>query len=54
VLPCRADFVIESLDGPVTPKEIAAFKEHMRGVTFRGDNNHNNFVTAMAETPPRR
>ena len=30
--------------GPVTPKEIAAFKEHMRGVTFRGDNNHNNFV----------
>ncbi|HEY7088431.1 MAG TPA: hypothetical protein VH518_10105 [Tepidisphaeraceae bacterium] len=43
-LPCRADFVIESIDGPVTPKEIAAFKEQMLGVTFRGDNNHNNFV----------
>jgi hypothetical protein len=44
VLPCRAELLIESLDGPVTPKEIAAFKEHMRSFTFRGDNNKNNFV----------
>jgi hypothetical protein len=42
--PCRADLLIESFDGPVTPKEAAAFNEYMRGFTFRGDNNHNNFV----------
>jgi hypothetical protein len=44
VLPCRAELLIEGFDGPVTANEIAAFKEHMRGFTFRGDNNHNNFV----------
>jgi len=44
LVPARADITIESFDGPVTPSEIASFKQHMKGVTFRGDNNHNNFV----------
>lgn len=44
----RADLLIESIDGPVTPAEIAAFKAHMRTMDYRGDNNHNNFVYGKA------
>src|SRR5262245_48702189 len=40
----RSELIIEGFDGPVTQKEIAAFKDHIRTVNFRGDNNHNNFV----------
>jgi hypothetical protein len=44
----RADFLIESTDGPVTPGEIAAFKESMKDVTYRADNRHNNMVYGNA------
>lgn len=44
----RADLLVESIDGAVTPKEIAAFKEHMKTLDLRGDNNHNNFVYGKA------
>src|SRR4051812_35738985 len=43
-----ADLVVESLDGPVTPGEIAAFKQFMPTVEVRGDNNHNNMVYGRA------
>jgi len=42
--PSRADLLIESTEGPVTPAEIAAFKDYMRVQQYRGDNNHNNMV----------
>ncbi len=40
----RAEFLVESTDGPVTPGEIAAFKEDIKAVAFRADNRHNNMV----------
>ena len=39
-----ADMMIESLDGPVTTNEIAAFKAFMRTQPAGGDNNHNYWV----------
>ena len=44
----RADLLVESLDGPVTQKEIDAFKQHMQTVEIRPDNNHNNMVYGRA------
>ncbi len=38
------ELVIEDLDGPVTPAEIAAFKNFVRVQQYRGDNNRNNMV----------
>lgn len=32
-LPAEAQMVIESLDGPITPKELSAFKNHIQTVT---------------------
>jgi hypothetical protein len=46
--PLRAELKIDSLDGPVTRAEIAAFKAHMRTMEFRADNNHNNMVYGKA------
>ncbi len=40
----QADMVIESLDGPVTPNEIRAFKEHLRTVRIAKDNIGNAMV----------
>ena len=36
--------LVETLDGPVTTNEIAAFKAFMVTQTVRDDNNHNNWV----------
>ncbi len=44
----HADLHIQSLDGPVTPAEIAAFKSTMNALDLRPDNNHNNFVYGKA------
>jgi hypothetical protein len=38
------ELLIESIDGPVTAKEIAAFKDYMQAMQYRPDNNHNNMV----------
>ena len=40
----KPDMVIESLDGPVTPNEIRAFKEHLRTVRIAKDNIGNAMV----------
>src|SRR6185437_8405659 len=39
-----AEMVIESLSGPVTPKEISAFKAFMQTQPTSDSNNHNGWV----------
>src|SRR5690242_10689070 len=39
-----AEMIIESLTGPVTPKEISAFKAFMQTQPTSDSNNHNGWV----------